>query len=715
MSEDSSCSSSHRPGMNPPSYEDSVKDSREIVEEKHSDRMFADWLSPSSSSAQQEAIPDNPITFEMAGFPNNKVLLTFTVGKNAKDIPLNVVFVIDGSGSMDSEMPVPEGASEVKGSSRHNLTLHTLKTCILMFRACDTVSVIIFSSQITILFKSLCATEDNKKKMISELDEMYKRMPNEYTQTSAALKAAFNLFSVSDYIQDGQNSVNNVIILLTDGAASDFPSTTNMLASLDQTFQTHQDVALYPIGFGVDCNDEQLSALANSSGGLMWFIPDITMVGVVSVNLMTTILSSVSVRGIINSDKLVAPIKFDSIKEGCVRQILVDKNAFKNYSELQAQEISISFVVTLGNKKVNLIAKCLEYDEKSNEFNHGQIRQFAATSKLLSLIGDILENSKTSVSFRANQSRLIGAAKSLATELSNAGFDKIADDIIHGEAHLGQLCKALNSADTFYNWGIKWIRSFWFSHFTQTKMGRNEQSPRIYSTDQMKELELKGNNLFDTIPTNVPRYADRHFKPEVIRAKVASGGYSYSQVNDQERGCFHGDSRIFTPNGVKKVSELKKGDTICSINAEKQSVFAKIVCVIQTNSTSSVTVCELPSIDGKGPLIITPTHPVKTSVDAIWQHPQSIEEKSFSKVSTVYNLILDSHHIVILNGYIVCTMGHGITDNDIISHPFFGTDKVTQAYKSQFPNEYNDGLIIVNDNAEFVRDSDGYVIDIRFE
>jgi hypothetical protein len=686
-------------------------------EEKQSDIIDA-WLrqSPISSSVQQAAIPDIPlpITFQMTGFPNSKVLLTFTVGKNPKDIPLNVVFVIDGSGSMDNEMPMPEGAVEGKGSSRHNLTLHTLKTCILMFRACDTVSVIIFSSQITILFKSLCATEDNKKEMISKLDEVYKRMPNEYTQTSAALKAAFNLFSVSDDIQDGQNSVNNVIILLTDGVASDFPSTANMLASLDQTFQTHQDVALYPIGFGVDCNDEQLSALANSSGGLMWFIPDITMVGVVSVNLMTTILSSVSVRGNINSDKLVAPIKFDSIKEGCVRQIVVDKNAFKNYSELLAHGKSISFVVTLGNKKVNLIAQFLEYDQKSNEFNHDQIRQFIATSKLLSLIGDILENSKTSVSFRANQSRLIGAAKSLATELSNAGFQDIADDIIHGEAHLGQLCKALNSADTFYNWGIKWIRSFWFSHSTQTKMGRNEQSPRIYSTDQMKKLELKGNNLYDTLPAGVPTYAHRHFKIEVIQAKVASGGYSYSQVNDQERGCFHADSMISTPSGSKKVSDLKKNDAVYSINTDKQLVVVKIVCVIQTNSTSSVTVCELPSRDGNKPLIITPTHPVKTSVDAMWQHPKSIV-KSSSKVSTVYNLILESNHIVILNGYIVCTMGHGITDNDIISHPFFGTDKVTQAYKSQFPTEYENGLITVNGNAEFVRDSEGYVIDIRFE
>jgi hypothetical protein len=50
-------------------------------------------------------------------------------------------------------------------------------------------------------------------------------------------------------------------------------------------------------------------------------------------------------------------------------------------------------------------------------------------------------------------------------------------------------------------------------------------------------------------------------------------------------------------------------------------------------------------------------------------------------VKEYYNLILDKGHIVNLNGFLVATLAHGFTDNDVIQHPYFGTNQVLEDLK----------------------------------
>jgi hypothetical protein len=46
----------------------------------------------------------------------------------------------------------------------------------------------------------------------------------------------------------------------------------------------------------------------------------------------------------------------------------------------------------------------------------------------------------------------------------------------------------------------------------------------------------------------------------------------------------------------------------------------------------------------------------------------------------LYNLVLDTGHIIEIGGIKACTLAHGIT-GPIISHPFFGTDLVLECLK----------------------------------
>ena len=44
--------------------------------------------------------------------------------------------------------------------------------------------------------------------------------------------------------------------------------------------------------------------------------------------------------------------------------------------------------------------------------------------------------------------------------------------------------------------------------------------------------------------------------------------------------------------------------------------------------------------------------------------------------SSVFNLVLDSLHAIEIGGEVCATLGHGITDNAVAAHEYFGTDKV---------------------------------------
>jgi hypothetical protein len=43
------------------------------------------------------------------------------------------------------------------------------------------------------------------------------------------------------------------------------------------------------------------------------------------------------------------------------------------------------------------------------------------------------------------------------------------------------------------------------------------------------------------------------------------------------------------------------------------------------------------------------------------------------KIDYVYNLVLESGHIAMVNGISCCCLGHGISENDVIRHAYFGT------------------------------------------
>ncbi len=164
--------------------------------------------------------------------------------------------------------------------------------------------------------------------------------------------------------------------------------------------------------------------------------------------------------------------------------------------------------------------------------------------------------------------------------------------------------------------------------------------------------------------------------------------------------CFTGDCVVLMADTrYKRVDQLKKGDEVWSLSGSH-----KIMAVLVTPVHKTVYMVRFTS-----GLKITPWHPMKFLTDK-WVFPHDVGEQCDMFLDTYYNLVLESGHIVEINGHPVCTLGHGFEDNDVIKHPYFGTEAVIKDLKNH--PDWESGYLRM-DPLRLIRSSEtGHVVRI---
>jgi hypothetical protein len=138
--------------------------------------------------------------------------------------------------------------------------------------------------------------------------------------------------------------------------------------------------------------------------------------------------------------------------------------------------------------------------------------------------------------------------------------------------------------------------------------------------------------------------------------------------HNQSGGCFNGECKILMADGSRKaIKDTKAGESVMTPVGAK-TIVAVVVCGSHLSSQPMVQL---------GSLSITPWHPIL--IEGIWTFPASIVPYTSRPIRTVYNFVLDGGHIVDVEGYKCCTLGHGFK-GPVIEHDFFG-DKVIQTLK----------------------------------
>lgn len=154
--------------------------------------------------------------------------------------------------------------------------------------------------------------------------------------------------------------------------------------------------------------------------------------------------------------------------------------------------------------------------------------------------------------------------------------------------------------------------------------------------------------------------------------------------------CFSGDGLVLmVDNTYKKIADLEKNDIVTN--------GAKIICKIVFKSTNQINLVKYKD------LVITPWHPI--IVNKKWVFPFDVCDDNDIVSDVVYNFILDSGHVLNVNGVQCVTLGHNFI-GEVIGHPYFGSQKIVQDFMNT--KGWDDGLITYN-NAHVIRDHFGIV------
>ena len=161
-------------------------------------------------------------------------------------------------------------------------------------------------------------------------------------------------------------------------------------------------------------------------------------------------------------------------------------------------------------------------------------------------------------------------------------------------------------------------------------------------------------------------------------------------------GCFHGDCQVTMVDGeLKRVSDLQVNDVVMG--------GARIKCVVKHKCQDNrMRLCEYNG------LIITSYHPIR--IGGQWVFPIDVDQGNQREYECefVYNFVLDSGHIMTVNGVEACTLGHNFKESAVIQHEYFGTNKVTDDLMKM--KGWTRGLVTLH-SGSFKRNEDSNMVE----
>lgn len=223
----------------------------------HAVALDTRWGNSEVSRSQREAILQIGFT-------------TAEVNERTDLRPLNLVLVIDKSGSMAAE----DKMSRVKDS---------LRTMLNKLRPEDIISIVGFDSSAEVLFPAgQVGNGSNARRAIDCL------VPGGSTNLHSGLMVGYG--QALRYFRAG---ATNRVILLTDGIANTGVTDPNRIAA-ESAQINGQGVDLSTIGVGLALNNDLLRTLARSGRGLYHFISDNKDINKVFVNEVQSLISSLA-------------------------------------------------------------------------------------------------------------------------------------------------------------------------------------------------------------------------------------------------------------------------------------------------------------------------------------------------------------------------------------------------------------------------------------
>ncbi len=679
------------------------------------DKYHAGDFGTISSTRKPVSVSTSNIKIDHKVFKNNEnqIMLNFSINEESfpKDLEFghlsqDVVLVIDRSGSMQAAVEAKDstGSNIEAGFSIQDIVNHSAKTVAKTLDKNSRLSVVIFDNFVEVLFDLMFMTEINKSTALAKIDSI---KPRGQTNIWGAIELAIQILDVRE-----DKSRNGAILMLTDGQPNISPAR-GEIETLKRLRKTKNfTTPIYSFGFGYNLKPELLYDMAKYANGGNGHIPDGNLIATVFCNFIGTILTTVALnvqlhiveKKAFNKDILMGDYAMQkhettgeliydigTIQTGQTRNIVLNSELEDYFSYYYTYKIggqsykseeyivNNSYIEKLSfNNDVNIHVKRYNLvDGIKKMLNYNRCHLNTEAMIIFNQLETLLKEGIISDPLTQ------GMIKNLIGDGSNDGQIKLAvSNMVYfkrwGEFYLDQLCRSLNQ---------------------QIKPNFKDESC-VFGGNVFEEIVDKASDIFDTMTPPTPSlglrnppsysnsYATRSPRPMV----------SMSAFNDIGGGCFHNNCKITMANGTKiPIKNLKKGDSILSIDENNNLVTANVVTIVETLISTKIR--EMVHLENG--LIITPWHPIKIKDE--WVFPNTIVSPTITTCESMITLVLDNYHIGFINDTHCIMLGHNFKQS-ILDHPYYGTSKVIEDLKKNYG--YAIGHVLLKDTElSFIKEN----------
>ena len=555
---------------------------------------------------------------------------------NVPDGPANpkkIVFVLDVSGSMSTAADPP---GEQTGMTRLDVAKHAILTCITTLRVGDEASVVTFSNSATVVFPMKPMTDGNKGLLKIELIKITEQGS---TNIWDGIKTGFD--QLTDF---------GTVFLMTDGCPNIVPPKGHMRMLRDYIDKRQNlDVVLHTFGFGYQLDADLLYEMAKETQGSYAFIPDIGMVGTVFVHRMANELvtyldkawllieTTGAVDGVpdIEATSWGYSIPIGPICHGQPRHVFFE----------HSDDIQVSVKTSYWTKEASLKSGLLD----SND------RQIVAAG--------ILECWKS-----PNKEECIERV------LNQIACPKLKKDMS------GQITQAIEP-NAFQKWGNKFLPSIGMTHWRQNCNNFLDPGVQEYGGSTFQQTRDHLDEIFNNLKPPEP---SRAVRGNHIFSNMRT--FSMASYNSSSGPCFTGDTLVQMADGTAVAcSEIQKGDMVATTKGP-----AKMRCVVKTPCN------KVKIVQYKG-LQATQWHPVRD--EGSWSFPIYLgETKEMSDVDIFSFLLEPGYEDMLMGDSVPCiTFAHGIENDPVATHPFYGTNKVVDEMKKM--DGFDEGCVTVSNGV----------------
>jgi hypothetical protein len=630
---------------------------------------------------------DNPIKLDIiSSFKDDDVYINLTIEpiNNNQPVPMDIVIVIDVSGSMqDPALVEIEGITKDVGFTLLDITKHAINTIIeTMKKNVDRISIVTFSNNSEVIYEMNTITFEN-------IDDIKNIVSNLYANGATNLWSGLNT-GLSQFINnksDVKSSRVLSMILMTDGIPSEHLSPPrgiiNSLKNKLKLFESNIIPTIYTYGFGYNLDTKLLVDIASIGNGCFSFIPDSGFIGTVLVNSIANICTTVGRHSKLTikslNDKEIKVIGYpddeeislETIHYGQNKDLIIvaDKSSILN--------INYSYINNRGELiNLNIENYLCNINTTNNNLNEQLLRL-----KFVEMLNMIVNE---------KESNIYGYNAIISEFLTENNIESpIIEDI------KDQVSIAISSKNYYDKWGKKYLYSLLSANKQQRCNNFKDKSIAMYGGDLFNKQRDIADAIFSDMSAPIP---SKKIIDADGKAAMNPNTFRMNSYNMASNGCFHENSLVHLANyKKKKCSEIKKGDIVKT----SDSIYGKVLCVVKNDCDNNITrMCCFDS-----GLMITSWHPICFDKDK-WEFPINIIKDEEVECHCMYNFILDVNNTIMVNDIKCITLGHNI-NNTITNHPYYGSIAVINDLRKM--KGYDKGLMHFKHNC-IIRDKNNIVI-----